>query len=621
MATRAHASLGRAGVAVWALAAALSGCSILFHVDANQCATSGDCAAHGLAFSGFTCSQGTCIAPPETSTQCRTNADCASRGAGYTCTQGACVAPIAMSDGGTEAAVEAEAGPPQCTTNMDCQGTQNHPEAVCDVDRHTCLQLTSDECPVLIPSDTSKLTAAPIFVGAFMTIPLTSGPLTHPSYLNYNLALTEFQRNGGIPAGPGNGLRMPFAVGCDVGKDIDLAMKHLINEVHVPAIVAPLPAATLSQIFSTYAEPDKNDIFIINPFSADPTLAVLSTGGLMWHMLGQPGDDAPAYAAFLPLVENYIRTRPPWNFGPTAPIKVATVTASATATNDLAKAAKAVLTWNGGQSSTNDSANYLSVGISDSTLNGTLLNGADTASMNLIASIKAAEQQILNFAPQVVISFASEEFTKLTENVEIDWNSPLPPPFYLLGPYNQGSTLLQADVPTTSGKNTRFAGIGVASTTDSKVLSDYNMRFLTAYIGRTDALNYENYYDAMYFTVYSLIAAGRNFPNGVTGGDLARGMLNLISLTSPTPFSVGPDDMGNIFSALSQHGTIELIGTLGPPDFDPRSGSRIGAGDVYCFANTEGGTPAFSYDYDVLRLQADGGAPLQGTFPCFPGIQ
>jgi hypothetical protein len=596
MATHAHrGSHWRGGAGALLIAAALcGGCSLLLHVDAAQCGASSDCPARGAAFKGYTCSQGTCVAP------------------------------IATADGGAEAG---------CVSNKDCPADPTHPEVACDVDTHTCLQLTSDDCPFIAGdysgADHVPPIAPPIFIGAFAVFPTTGGPLTHPSYLNYNLALSEFAtQTAGIPAGPGTGHRTPVAVACDVAGNVDNAMTHLISTVHVPSIIAALPSATLARVFTTYAAP--NDVFLINPFGVDSNLTSLTTNNLLWHMLGAPGDNASAYAAFMPLLESYIRNNAPWNLGAGGSLRVATVTATSTVTNDLASAVENVLTWNGGKTiqqnenganNCDPASNYCAVGINDSTLNGTSLSDP-----GLITSINAAVTALATYQPNLVISFASEEFSKVVANLEINGLGTAPLPFYLLGPYNEGSSLLLNDLNTFPPNTVkRFAGIGVASTTDPQVLDAYQTRFVTA-TGRPDALGQENYYDAMYFAVYSLIAAGR-IPD-VTGADIGVGMKHLISLSGQNVYDVGPADMGNMYSAVGvAGGTVELIGTLGPPDFDTRTGARVGQGDVYCYqSQSDAGGAPFAYDYDVLTL-ADGGAPadggsgLQGTFPWYPGIQ
>jgi hypothetical protein len=582
------------GIGALAFAGALSGgCSVIFHVDGSQCSTSGDCTSRGAAFTQYTCIKGSCIPPV-----------------------------MVMSEAGTDSGF-------QCTVNTDCTPTGTHTDVACDVTTHTCLQLTTDDCPVIIPGgdSISSTTLPPVFFGTFGVIP-PSGPLTYPTTLNYQLALQEFA-NLGIPTGPGVGKRTPVAIECNADGDTDAinrAMDHLINDVHVTSVVAALPSTTLNQVFTKYDINQNANIFFINPLSADSTLVPpsLTTNGLLWHMLGQPGDVTPAYAAFMPLVENHIRNTAPWNLGSSAPLRVAVATANATATNDLAAAVKKVLTWNGGKNVTQNTAsgNYMEVELTQSILNGVPYSSIDNT---------AEAQMIADFQPHVIISFASEEFVRLLANIEIDWTG-TQLPFYLVSPYNQGSTNLQNAFPTynyaTPGTESpqslrvRTAGIGVASTTDAQVLNDYESRFKGAYPTRPDALGQENYYDAMYFAIYATVAAGRQPMIG--GSDLAGGMKHLISLTGPQ-YSVGPADQGSIFGVLGSGGSMGLTGTLGPPNFDTATSSRIGAGSVYCVQYTPDAGMPYPYVYDVLTLSgapgsADAGA-FAGTFPCFSGLQ
>lgn len=585
--------------AAFAMAAALSGgCSLIFRVDASQCSTTADCTGRGPLFASTVCSAGTCIAK-------------------------------VVEAGIVDAGAEAEAG--GCNTQADCAMVGNPMyQHACDVDTHTCVQLTSADCPLIIPPDFATLGTnppPPIFIGAFASIPQV-GPSSDPSTLNYLLALNEFRNAGGIPAGPntapGSAQRLPVAIGCSVAPSgIDTAMQHLISDVHVHSIITALPAPSIVHVFATYASantPSKS-VFMINPFGADSTLtsSTLQTNGLLWHMLGSPVDTAPAYAAFLPLVEKYIRNNPPWNLGPTAPMKIDVVKApSATGTSDLASAVEKVLVWNGGASTPLDSVNYHQYSLTSSYLDGT----TDLTVLANEAGPVAA--QIAADAPHLVISFASEEFAYVLSNVELDWTGSLLP-FYLVGPYNYGSSLLQGDIANPQNPidiRKRMAGINWASTTDPQVLNDYESRFLAANMSRQDALGQENYYDAMYFAVYSLVGAGRVIPDGK---HISQGMELLV--TGTTQYTVGPGgDMASIFGALGNQGSVSLIGTLGPPNFNLANGARISEGDVYCYGQTDGGiTP---YVADALRLAnadggaaPDGGGALQGKFPCYSGIQ
>jgi hypothetical protein len=549
--------------------------------------------------------------------------------------------------GGPEAAVPeaavpeaaAETGGPTCNSSADCSQVSGA-TAMCNVDTHLCTVPKSTECPYLFGDVAAEnMGLEPIFIGAFATLP-PANPTGHPSYLNYELAQQDFAGAGGIPAGTGAALRMPLVVVCDLSANVSVVMNHLVNEVGVRAVLAGLPPATLATTFSNTnlsGDASAPSVFFMNPFGADSTLTSLTTDYLLWHMLGQPSDVAPAYAAFFPLVEAYVRSTTA--LGPTTPMKVATVTSSSIDTNDLAGAVKQVLTWNGGASSTatqlsdcDAGSTYCDVGLAHSTLDGYALSDID---------VTDAVTTLAAYRPDVVISFACDEFVNLIETLEIPTPSnPNPPtPFYLIGPFNIDSPYLLEWLPPVAptspdSRRDRIAGINFASTPNNQVLADYDTHFVSAYgSGSSADLGSENYYDAMYFTIYSLVAAGR--PPSLNGTQIGEGMSLLVNRFSSSTFSVGPTDIGNVVSALHNNGTtgISLVGTLGPPDFSLTTGARINEGDVYCVARypADAGPTLANQPYyvpDVLRLDDDAGTgvdggtagALSGTFPCYSGM-
>lgn len=639
-------------------AAVCSGCSLLFHADASQCATNSDCASHGLL--NHVCQAGTCVASTVDMDASMQNPDSSMS---------------SMDSGGSndsaqaiEAAPDTATPPPPanyCNTTTDCHGVSPHPEVACDVDRHQCIQLTTDECSYVAPQNwqTNLSTSGlnPIFIGAFATIP-PNGPLNHPSYLNYSLALQEFANAGGIPAGGGNAPRLPIAVVCDDTQDPNVIMNHLVNDVHVPAVIAALSSTILHNTFSntnlSQSDAGAPSVFFINPFGSNTTLVPpsLETNELLWSMLGSPADLAPAYAAFFPYIERYVRNPPSVDGmgqtignvdgGAARPLRVAAFTATSSQDLlDLQAAVRPVLTWNGRTYQQNLSdGNYLDVEIKDSTLSGADLNSV------IIPELPAAVNQLIHFQPDIVVSFASEEFIRLMETYEASSGSNHP--FYLLGVYNTDSTDVLTSWIGSSGtfstdfKRSRMAGIAFASAANNSVLQDYDTTFLATY-GQNDSqfLGAENYYDATYFTVYSLAGAG-HLPEAI-GANLVQGMARLVN---PPGFGdariVGQRDIPNVIVDLQAAGNkaISLTGTLGAPDFSLTTGSRVSPGDVYCFNKyPQGSAQQFApyFAFDELRLVSglpadagaltlpdggpltgiDGGAPsLYGSFDCYSGM-
>jgi hypothetical protein len=622
-----------------ALAAALcGGCSLLLHADPSQCSTDGDCVARGPLFANHVCVGGTCVLDSPTSSGDSGHETGADTGADATVDTG----PVVLADvavdretsvetGGETAMPEAavpDAVPdaPGCASNADCTASVTHPEVACDVSSGTCIQLTTDECPLVI-GDYSGKTEPPLFFGSFATLP-PNGLTSHPSYLNYKLAIDEFTVSGGIPAGPGNGLRMPVAIVCNSGADVHKATVHLQSDIHVPGIIAAFDSVTLRTEFSNDFGPAST--FVINPFGANSTIVAptLTTNGLLWHMLGQASDSAPAYAAFFPRAEAYVRSlqnlvTATSDGGTTpTPIRVATITANATDTQDLATAVENILQWNGQSLAQNTAAGlYKNVNV-QSILSGNSLTAID---------VSTAVTTLLNFRPNIIISFASSEFVKMLEVLELQWPSttdagdPNPLPFYLVSPYNMVSQELLSGFigsgtgAATEAKRKRVAGIGVASPTDTHELVAYENRFLGEFSNGQSSLGQENYYDAMYLMVYSIVGAGR-VPN-LAGPDLGRGVLRLMSGAS---YDEGPGSaMGNIFGALSApNGTVNLFGADGPSDFNRATGARIGQGSVYCVSrNVTTGAPSYAYDVLTLAPSSDGGpAALGGAFSCYGGL-
>jgi hypothetical protein len=571
---------------------ASGGCSVLFHVDDTQCTTTQDCLVRGPAFASTVCQQGSCVVVE--------------------------AGPGPGSEAGAEAGIDAGA---TCATFADCPTPGgSHPEVTCSPDTHLCVQLTTDECPFALGDYKYAKQIAPIVVGAFATFP--ANPTDHPSYRNYALAISEFTSQAGIPAGPNNALRMPVAVLCnDDTTQITTAMNHLVGDVHVPAVVAALDSADVKVTFSNYGFQTNANLFVVNPFGADSTLTALARGQQLWHMLGTPNDMAPAYRALIPRIETYLRNTPPWSLGATNPLRVATVTANATVLTDLAGAvATQPITWNNGSGQFSQT---MTASFDPETLSGSTLNGTPTTSID----VSTAVNDLLAFQPQVVISFASDEFITLLQTLELQWNAG-PPPLYVLSAYNTDSTALLAWVHLSEQRRARISGINFASTTQTRVLNAYLSRFLQAGNPVT-AEGSENYYDAMYFAIDSLVgaASAASHAGPLTGTDLGGGMLRLIA-PAGTPYDMGPTDMGNLFSTLDAVNTnvVSLTGALGSPVFNTQTGARVGEGDVYCVTinpATDAGASTTTYTPDVLRLtpSSDGGSPvLAGDASCAPGL-
>jgi hypothetical protein len=590
---------------LWAVAST-SGCSVIFHADASQCSTNGDCTARGAAFANHICQAGTCVAQPVS--------DAGPDGSGP---------KDASFDGAgnavADAAREAEAGF-HCKSYADCHDVNNpmgdpqHQETYCDKPSGKCVQLTTDECPLVVGIYTDDA-FAPIVFGAYAELP-PNDIKSHPSYQNYEMAVNEFASTGILGTDPSSNTaskRRPVAVICNAAGDINTSMSHLVNDLSVTGIVAALDSATLATQFITLRSAG-HDTFIINPFGSDssilpPSLDVgAGNSSLLWHMLGQPGDVADAYAAFFPRFEAYARTKLSLT---TEATRVATVLGDgAIVTTNLQAATAPKIKFNGLSINDNFTAgNYLALKLPSQ------LAGPGPSATDLDNAVN----QLLQFKPHIIVSWAGPEFVTLLQRLEQPTLSPKP--YWLVGPYNSVSQFLLGWVnQSTSGRLPRVAGIGVASTTDRSVLDDYQTRFVSTDMYPPASLGQENYYDAMYFMLYAYSAAGNVV--SPSGAALGAAMARLVSGSAINTYNMGPGSMMSELQGLlkATSSNVLLDGTLGPPKFDLAKGARIGEGSVYCISIPDAG--GVGYNYDVQRVvTTDAGTPgLSGIFPCYSGL-
>ncbi|HEX9296418.1 MAG TPA: hypothetical protein VF881_11295 [Polyangiaceae bacterium] len=505
-----------------------------------------------------------------------------------------------LSTGGTT-----DAGPGSCNENSDCKAINAFSASFCRPADHRCIKLATLECPVVHGSEDDWSNKNAIIFGAYA--PLSKSDPTQSSTVVFNY---EFARNelsgpnvGGLR--DRNDQRHPLVtVVCNNDPDIiatkpeylQTSLKHLVNDLNVPAIVGYLLPGELRVAFETYGK--QNNVFFLSPIGASLELANLPDDGLLWHMLGQPGDLAPAYGALLKRLEPFVTGV----FAVTT-IKVAVVTSDDPFSQDLAAATLSKLVFNG---------------------KSLLDNGDNYRPWNVNADNPAqVGAEIAQFRPNIVISLAGLPFSQaggVLAQIEKSW-APGKRPYYILSPLNAGDLgTVKVKIHDLSlvDSNTyqRFLGINVAPPTDRTLYYDYLTRFKQHYSGVVEET--ENFYDAIYYLAYAMQAAGPDQP--LSGLRIRDGMRRLLG--GGQPYSVGPFDIGKVFGALNDGQPIELIGTLGPPNFDTISGARIDTGAVFCFKpirDPSGQVIGGDVAWNVLRYDLTTSS-LTGDFTCYAGL-
>lgn len=370
-------------------------------------------------------------------------------------------------------------------------------------------------------------------------------------------------------------------------------MTHLAQTVKVPAMIAAMGADDLQYAFQTYGQ--AAHMFFMSPLESDPALASIGDSGLLWHV--GPGADTIA-RTYAPLVKRVLA-----HLAISGSVRVATVVA-----NDQRFMQNMMTTITAAPESYG--LEFNGTGVIE---NLQASNYRQLTTEDLAATVAA----LLEFKPHVVISATARDFfTDVIGGLERSWDdsSGQPKPFYILSPINYNDTAgLNQVLGSNAGLRTRLAGVNGAAAENAVNYNQYLLRY-GAQFNTTDT-GYENFYDAAYYLMYSLGAVATT-SSLATGEDVPRGMRRLIG-TSP-PFNVGVADLPQGLALVSSGATIQLNGTMGPPNWND-NGTRNLPGSVYCIdANND-------YKPDVLRYRE--GTPgdastvtLDGTFSCISGF-
>jgi hypothetical protein len=187
--------------------------------------------------------------------------------------------------------------------------------------------------------------------------------------------------------------------------------------------------------------------------------------------------------------------------------------------------------------------------------------------------------------------------------------------------------LAKANDPDLPTLKERLVGVNYAIY-DSTLYTQYLDRLMSTFPESTLSLaSTENYYDAAYFLIYALAAAGDRAT--YDGLDVLDGMEKLIRGDVPTDpcepvnacFSIDNLMINSTLSYLTGSlvgpSGIALVGTMGPPNFDRATGVRQSATSVWCV--DDDGSGGVQFVSDVLAYRPDTGE-LEGTFSCFDGF-
>lgn len=556
----------------------------------------------------------------------------------------------------------------ECHTNAEClekkvsEGSTDG--AVCVSGQCVDLRLYAGATPVCyqnaFPSNDALKDPETVLLAAFVALTDITFE-SEPAMLAYRLALEELQPDKAGAGWP----KLAMVVCSSDEKDgiVDKGIEHVIDDLHVPIIIAGFDPAKLSTVAV-----DKTvdaGIFIVNPSVASESLKYLNTNNLVLNLLGAPADVALAYRPLLQSIEARVRqTRDAGadDAGKDAPVKVALIDTKDT----LIEAEMATVILDGPikpddpshrdpskAAVVNDAGLLANRGQDDfcaADAGFCWLPIGDLENKNPPPDYDDIKKKLLAFRPDVVIALTRDEIlpivvcyerallgfdekcsSKIQDN---DWplelngsgDSYAQLPYWLLGPRN--ATEILPFLPKGSDDTShdafkrvqrRFFGVQFAGAMEETVRMAWLERMEVRWGKETKAQyqSQENRYDAIYWAAYGLVAARPRPDKGESYGTaLSAGVRRMFGGGPP----VTPPPAPNKLVQLSG-GNVEFEGALGPADIDERFNTWKSVGGVYCYRDDiaqlgKPVVPTISYD---SRRYVDGGLTPYNDRQCFVG--
>lgn len=505
---------------------------------------------------------------------------------------------------------------PECTTNAECIDAHVGEPWLCR--DGTCLQLVTDDCPLLLPYadslDLLRGSESPVLLGGITRLdPSTDYDAT--SVVNWDLAFTEINDAtfGGLVG------ERPFLL-LVCGDQTDRVLpnfEHLAIDVGVPGLLTTLGPAPLLSVYERTLEDDYIDaggkpVFLLSNVSADLRLADYVDRGLMWHMIGSPRVLAATTAALVRRIEPFVQARREENFmstgvdDPTEPLRVTLVTAddptlldiSAVLTSGSIEHPESNLIFNGELAIQQVSA-FRRVEI-------------ESARQHASPAYQDAIDEVRANPPHIVVAMTSTELENVLPGIENGWGQDAVTqghmrPYYVVSHQVVGALkILEAVEQYESAMpplSDRLVGVNFARAYDersellyasylSKLLGHYGSGELQASLPDT-----ENFYDSAYGLIYAYAGAAAN-GSDVTAFSLRDAFQDRVFSNDPgaESISIGPSNVPDAMQVLSSlTRDMALWGTMGSPNFDRSSGTRVTNSSAWCI-EVVNGTAAFVQD-------------------------
>jgi branched-chain amino acid transport system substrate-binding protein len=489
--------------------------------------------------------------------------------------------------GSTTDAGDASAGP-SCRTNAECSAVGGgSPDggaapAVCVRATGRCAPLLSQDCLRVLGDYTND---DAVVVGT-----LLGGSATKALEDAAFLAAEEIAGAGALPKPNAQGGRPLVVVGCSASSNVLRATHHLVDDLHVPAIVGPVSGEDV--IDATQQVSAKAGTLLMTPASLVSAISNLADDDLTWRAIPSDAQRAKLVIAQMNDLETLLRT----TRGVTT-VKLGIVHPNDALGTSARDAISGKLIING--RFIGDAANAANVSVDAHQV-------GDATQQNGIATKYAT-----TFKPDLVFITSKDEIANVLVPLEqaLAAARAVNRPYYVLTDAAKSDDLLEAIAAPTMSLDIkrRVRGVGVKPDTSSApVLEAFRAAFSARYGSMPEAAPAALSYDAMYAIAYA-IAAARDLP--LSGASVARGLRRLGVGEAAT---VGPTPIRLVMQSLSSGKSVTLRGTFSLLSWDAAGDVAGGTAEVWCVGGASG-VPAFGSSGVTMDVQTQvvGGAFVQ----------
>lgn len=455
-----------------------------------------------------------------------------------------------------------------CSSHAQC--TQRFGEPSSCIDSH-CVKLLSEECTEVLPAGIMERDNVILFgfMGALRGDFASYGT---PTKEGAQLAFEEIEKlANGIPGAENQEQRHIGMLVCDHGADPKKVARHLAYDAKVPAIIGPSFSGVTLSIFQDVARPA--GVLVISPSATSPAITDTPDDGLLWRTA--PSDVVQTELLKLLTVEvvaalkskGVIKDRAPRIAIPYKDDSAGRgLQLAATTMSDGPNAAPAIMAqWQ---------SKY---------------PNPETDPVDWASLVNGPNGILQDPPPDIIVALGTSEFVNyMMFEIEQNWPSNVPPPWYLLPEGDRVPELTQkagANPDLKLGERVIGTAPGARRSTLYPAFAD---RFGGTFNHREPGNLAEFAYDAAYLLAYAIAISRQPYP---TGRELAEALTNVSCDSNPVP--AGPSRFAGNFATAARSQCINFEGVSGPLQFNPDTGEAVSDIAMWCLRKRGEGV---SYD-------------------------